>query len=513
MRKVVDRFLYNNQLRSMLIVDGRIVQIGHPDLFEGSEGERVDLGGSHILPGFVDAHCHILPTGLDLMRLNLDSCQSRDDVLDRVRDALKEPASSGWLMAVRYDQTKFADGRHITRDQLDALDSARPILIRHVSGHASVTNTAALLAAGVDENEPDPHGGTFERDPSGRLTGVLLEKAHERVSAAAPDPTAEEMVDAILRAARTMRSMGIVAAADMLTGRFGLENELSAYRQAAERGCEIGLLLYVSWSKVFGPRAMPREAFADWVDVLSNPACRIAGIKIFADGAIGSGTAAIYGRYETEGGSVNGESITSGQLIYSSDRLTEMVRVADDAGFPVAIHAIGNYASDLVMDALSETPDPTIHRIEHAMMLSDGQIDRMGRLGISCCMQPEFLNRFGHSYRRQLGPVRSSWLKRFRSLLDAGVPLSFSSDMPIVTGDPWDGIRAAESRPEGFQASENISRKEAVDAYTREASRVCGLPCGSLEPRAWATYQIYKEDPMTSPSPHLLQTVVEPLRD
>ncbi|MFQ3678358.1 MAG: amidohydrolase, partial [Fimbriimonadaceae bacterium] len=503
---------YNGQPRSMLVVDGRIVQVGHPDLFEGTVGERIDLRGRHVLPGFVDAHCHILPTGLDLMRLNLGACRSQEEVLDQVRDGLGQPSAGPWLMAVHYDQTRFADGRHITRDQLDALDSARPILLRHVSGHAGVANTAALVAAGVAENEPDPPGGAFGRDASGRLTGVLLEKAHERVTAAAPDPTPEEMVDAVLRAGRKMRSMGIVAAADMLTGRFGLEKELDAYRQASQRGCEIGLVLYVSWSKVFGPRAMAREAFADWIDALSTPACRIAGIKIFADGAIGSGTAAIYGRYESDGGSVNGEAITSGQLIYAPERLNDMVRAADEAGFPVAIHAIGNYATDLVMDAFSDTPDPTIHRIEHAMMLSDGQIDRMARLGVSCSMQPEFLIRFGHSYRRQLGPTRSSRLKRFRSLLNAGVPLSFGSDMPIVAGDPWDGIHAASSRPPGFDPAENLTRREAIDAYTREAARVCGLPCGTLEPKAWATYQVYDEDPMTAPRPKPAQTVVESLR-
>lgn len=512
MRKVVDRFRYDGQLRSMLIVDGRIVQVGHPDLFEGTVGERVDLKGQYVLPGFVDAHCHILPTGLDLMRLNLGACQTREEVLDQVREALDQPTSGPWLLAVHYDQTKFADGRHVTRDELDALSTERPILLRHVSGHASVANTAALIAANVAEREPDPPGGAFGRDASGRLTGVLLEKAHERVTAAAPEPTIDEMVEAILRAGSQMRSMGIVAAADMLTGRFGLEKELTAYHRASERGCEIGLVLYASWSKVFGPRATAREAFADWVDALATPSCRIAGIKIFADGAIGSGTAAIYGRYESAGGSVNGEAITSGQLIYDPDRLNEMVRTADEAGYPVAIHAIGNYASDLVMDAFADTPDPTIHRIEHAMMLSDGQIDRMARLGISCSMQPEFLIRFGHSYRRQLGPSRSSQLKRFRSLLNAGIPLSFSSDMPIVAGNPWDGIRAAETRPEGFDPAENLSRQEAVDAYTREAAKICGLPCGTLKPRAWATYQIYREDPMATPHPRPAQTIVESFR-
>ena len=160
-----------------------------------------------------------------------------------------------------------------------------------------------------------------------------------------------------------------------------------------------------------------------------------------------------------------------------------MVRTAVDAGFPVAIHAIGDYAVDLVLDAFEASPHP-MHRLEHAMILSDAQIERIARVGCFVTMQPEFLQKLGHVYRRQLGPERTARLKRARSVIDAGIPLSFSSDRPIVAGDPRDGIRTAVHRPEGFAPDENVAWAEAVRAYTVEGSRANGdgTRYGSLEP-------------------------------
>ncbi len=441
--------------------------------------EVVDLGGKIVLPGFIDSHCHILPAGLDLLKLNLNTCRSREEVLDHLRDW--HPAHpEGWLHAVQYDQTRFSDGVHLTREDLDLISQTRPILLRHYNGHASVANSAALRAAGVDDSTVHPEGGTYERGQDGRMTGVLLETAHEYVTAKAPSPDLEEMVLAILRAGESMATFGITCATDMMTGRFDLDKELQAYKIAADRGCAVRIRLSIQWATLLGPRAIERERYDELVSEFDPTETKVIGVKIFADGAIGSATAAIYGSYEgvkpegyvisrrakTVDVSADGREV-SGQIIYSPQRLNQMVRTADEQGFSVAIHAIGDYASDLVFDAYSQTQDPSRHRIEHAMILSDAQIERMANLGVHCTFQPEFLHRFGHAYRRQLGDARTSKLKRIRSVIDAGVPISLSSDRPIVVGDPWIGISTATSRPAGFDALENITLEEAVDGYTK----------------------------------------------
>jgi len=417
-------------------------------------GPTIDLGGVQLIPAFTDAHCHILPTGLDLQKLHLGACCTHDNVLDAVRQRHEELPEGAWLLAVHYDQTKY-DGVHLHRDQLDAISSDRPILLRHVNGHASVANSATLTASKVNDATPDPKGGTYVKDATGRLTGVLLERAHEFVTAAAPSPTTEEMVEAILAAGEAMASYGVVCATDMMTGRYDLARELEAYRLAAERGCAIRTRLCIQWAELFGPRAKPVD---ELMQALDGERCRVWGAKIFADGAIGSATAAVYEPYVSEGG--------TGQLIYAPEKLMQMVRTAHDKGWRIAIHAIGDRATDLVMDAYEALDEPARHRIEHAMILSDAQIDRMLKLGIHCTMQPEFLARFGHSYRHHLGPERASKLKRFRSVKDAGIPLSFNSDRPIVAGDPWLACRAASNRPEGFDPAENLTYTEALEAYT-----------------------------------------------
>lgn len=451
-----------------------------------------------LLPGFVDAHCHILPMGLDLQKLHLGNCTTKQEVLQAVREQHQALESEKWLMAVHYDQTKFADGTHLTLTDLDSITRSRPILLRHSNGHASIANSAALAAAQVDDSTPNPDGGEFVRDADGRLSGVLLEHAHEIVTSAAPSPTLEEMVDAILRAGDLMSALGITCATDMMTGRWSLDAELQAYRAASERGCKIRLRLFVQWRDLFGRRAIDPSRYKDLTASMNPALCRVEGVKIFADGAIGSATAAIYGRFLTN--EMPSDENTDGVLNYEPERLLEMIKTADAAGHRIAIHSIGDHATDLVMAAYKRTQDPKRHRIEHAMILSDKQIERMASLGCHCTMQPEFLLRFGHAYAKQLGPERAFRIKRLRSVLDAGVPLSLSSDRPIVPGDPWDGIRSAVERPTGFDPAESITLDEAITGYTAMGGIANGDPDqGTLAVGSRADFQVYDSTPSASP--------------
>jgi predicted amidohydrolase YtcJ len=451
------------------------------------------LTGKWVMPSFIDNHCHILPTGLDLQKLYLGACRSHEEVLERVRERLPQIEPGQWLLAVHYDQTRYPGGEHLTRYQLDKISGDVPILLRHSSGHASVANTAALRAAGIREDEPDFKGGAFRRGSDGVIDGVLLEHAHEKVTAAAPAITHDQMVDAILLAAERMADYGIACASDMMTGRFDLQNELRAYAEAAKRGARIRFRLYAQWGAVFGPRRLEPTVFDELVQEIDCENCRLAGIKIFADGAIGAGTAAIYGRYAT-GISDNGDG-TSGTLMYSIDRLNEMVRTAHDAGYSVAVHSIGDHSTDVVMDAIEATDEPSRHRIEHVMLLSDPQIERLAKLGVHVTMQPEFLRHFSHSYERQLGPERKRHLNRAASVLRSGIPLSFSSDRPIVEGDPRAGIEVLTGRPDGYDPSENITGSEAWLGYTSRAASANGDVAGALRSGEPADLQIFTDRP------------------
>ena len=483
----------------MVVEDGRVIVAPSTELPDCSA--VIDCQGKTMLPGFVDAHCHILPTGLDLLKLNLTSCSTKEEILDTVRDR-HQNQPDGWLLAVQYDNNKFADGQHLTVHDLDRISNQRPILLRHYNGHCSIANSVALAEANVTEETKNPSGGEFGRDSGGRLNGVLLEDAHEIVWAATPKPSLDEMVVAIMTAGDRMADLGITCASDMMTGRFDLVNEFKAYQIAAANGCRIRTRLYVQWKEVFGPRGIGLERLRELESTFDDPnRTRIAGIKLFADGAIGSATAAIYGSYTghpangpviSKNGQSTSEVGTSGQLIYSPEKLTHMTKVASDAGYQVAIHAIGDFASDLVMNAFEATGTASKHRLEHAMILSDPQIERLQRLDCYVTFQPEFLLRFGHVYERQLGPEIASKLNRARSVIDAGLKLSFSSDRPIVPGAPMDGIKAAVNRPDGFVQEENCTLHEALIGYTVKGAEVNGDAglIGSLDAGELADFQL-----------------------
>ena len=490
-------------------IEGERVVARHPSQNRPGvlDDTTVDLAGAYLLPSFIDAHCHILPTGLDLAKLHLGVANSKDEVLQLLADRHRSHPD-GWLLAVHYNQTKFDSGEHLTIRELDGISSTRPILLTHVNGHASVANSAAFSVAKIEDNTADPAGGCFGRDESGHLNGLCLEHAHELIQRAKPMPTTLEMARAIVAAGNKMAELGIRCASDMMTGVFDLEQELEAYTLATELGSPIHMRLYLQWRDVFGTRALQESRRSELINRANATASlRVQGIKIFSDGGISSATAAIYGRFlstspQKELKQVNGVPV-DGQLIYSPEKLNHMFLTAHESGMQVSVHAIGDYATDLVLDAMSLTDEPSRHRIEHAMILSDAQIDRMHCVGCYCTFQPEFLMALGPAYRRQLGDERAAKLIRSRSVLDAGIPLSFNSDRPIVAGDPWDGILTASNRPQMFDAAENCTRAESILAYTKAAAEVNGDKgnMGTLEPGTLAHFQLYDEDPMAAGKP------------
>lgn len=465
--------------RNMRVADdGLVTYMGTDEPFADDE---IDLDGGWLMPAFVDCHCHIMPSGFELMRLNLSSCETREEVLTAARDAAAKLPENAWLLAMHYDQNRFQDGRHITAAEIDTYISDRPVILRHSSGHACVVNSPAMRAAGITESSVDPRGGELGRD-AGVPNGVLLENAMELAYRAVPKQSKEEMADAIVAAAQSMSAFGITSAADMMTGYQGLDDELWAYKAAAERGAPLRMRLYVQWSEVFKNKTTLAE-IADALKPIPESLVAVRGVKLFADGAIGAGTAAMHEEYLTGG---------NGRLIYPPEELQRRISMADDAGYPVAIHSIGDRCTDLVLDCFERTADATKHRIEHVMVLSDAQIARIKSVGCNVTLQPEFLHHFAQTYKRNLGEDRYSKLKRTKSLDDAGVSIGFSSDRPIVPGNPWIGIRVAADR-----GDESISVDRGIELYTRGAAEVDGDAAlfGRLNIRQLADFQVYDRDP------------------
>lgn len=477
-RAVVNaRWWLDSSPTNLLIENDRVVYRGADDV---SAEETLNADGRFLLPAFVEPHCHILPAGMDLLRLDLSRFSSREEVLRAVSEAARSVAESDWLQVTHYDANRFADGKNIEIAELDLATGGVPTILRHSSGHSCLVNSRVVLIGGIADAS-DPSGGTVERDDNGSPTGILNETAMGLAYRHVPKPTKFQMRDAIKMAADHMRSFEITLAADMQTGNISIEDELWAYRAVQDDGCTVKMRLYLDWKAVFVKNV-------ELADIKQDERLRVCGVKLFADGAIGPGTAAIYGAFDTG---------KDGQMIYSPEELKRRILMADSAGYAVAVHSIGDRSTDHVLNCFEACAAPSRHRIEHAMLLSDEQIARISRLGHTVTAQPSFLRHFQQGYFRRLGE-RASSLKRLRSILDAKIPLALSSDAPIVPFDPWTGLAVSTNRPGAYSQSENISAKEALFLYTQGAANALGDGdvCGSLAPGQVADYQLLEESPL-----------------
>lgn len=490
------RWGLDGSFQTILVENGLVIERSQANL-DGPVDEVIDLNQQWVLPQFVDNHSHIEATGTYLGYPTLVNCNTKESVLSQLRDALKP--SPPILIAIQYDQNRWG-GDHLSLTELDTISAQIPILIKHSNGHAGVCNSAAFQLANVAPSELDPPSGQFGRDASGQLNGVLYEGALERVTRFFPSLNFEQMKDSIRRGLQKVKSLGYQEVSDMGSNGLDPSQLLQAYGAVAEEPDSLEMRLYLHWKDVFGPRAIHPE-------LIQQHRALIAGVKIFADGAIGSATAAIYGKFTSNPKSqpAGGKSRTDaasatnraadGLLMYPPDRLTEMVCIATEAGFQVATHAIGDLAVDLVMNAYEASGEPARHRIEHAMILSDEQIDRLVKLGCFVSVQPEFLSRFGDAYRTQLGPERGSQLIRTKSMRERGVKVSASTDRPIVEGDPLLGLQMLRTRPFGFTEQENIGGAEALPLWLGEASLANGTAPQLLMPGQPFRANFFQKDP------------------
>jgi predicted amidohydrolase YtcJ len=421
--------------------------------------------------------------------LNLKNTSSREDVFALLRKHAGGVNDGNWILAVHYDANRFEDKRDITALELENACPGVPIVLRHASGHACVASSSALRLAGISKDTQNPEGGVIVRDESGEPTGLLQEDAMSLVYRVVPKPDKYQMRDAIKNAMRSMMSYGITCASDMMTGSYGLEEEFWAYEKAIEETGGFRCRLYIAWEYLF------EKGDFDKRDFPGSEFLKVGGVKLYADGAIGAGTAAFY-----EPDLMGCEGI----LIHEPKDLERKILLAEGAGFSAAVHAIGERAVDVVLDALSKTKNPSKHRIEHAMALNDNSLRRIAEMQIPVVMQPEFLSAFHKTYFSRLKESVARKLKPLRSLIDGGARVALSSDRPIVDGNPWTGIYAASHREEfGFDPNENINMKEAAELYTKSGAIANGEKgrYGFLEPSAFADFQVYQERPIEKTMP------------
>ena len=455
---------------------GRIVAVGlEADLraMTGPATEIVPLGGRALVPGFHDAHCHVLGFGLTLAAVTLTGVPTIPELVQRLQTRANEmnAGAETWIRGRGYNQNIMTEKRHPTRGDLDQVGGGVPfVLITHASGHAVSVNSRVLGRMGVTPDTPDPPGGTIVRDDTGEATGVLLETAANLAYDAAPEPSSREKIAALRRASEAMNAMGITSAVDATLGLAARDSfrEIDVYHEAALSGaltlrCSLMMLLsqLAAMESVPNPRDVTTET--DFV--------RVGPAKVFTDGALTTRTAFLRSAF------VGSDHL--GTAVWTAEQLEEMVLKAHSAGWQIAAHAIGDAAIDLCLDAygkaLAKSPrTDSRHRIEHAMLLWPDQVGRLARLGILPVYQPEFIMRFGDAYALAIGDARAHRLMPYAETSAAGLPLVFSSDIPVISGAPLDGIRSAAERrtPSGvvLGSGQCVSALNGLRAYTEGAA-------------------------------------------
>ena len=446
---------------ALVVENGMVAAVGEKrelsTQFPGAK--KVFLDGAAVIPAFNDCHAHILSAGLALTRADLRGCRNFAEIETRLRGWMDKENQDGWIFGIGYDQDLLPGKRHITRYDLDRIDRHRPIAVRHTSGHCTVVNSKALRLAGLTPQTPDPEGGRIVRDETGEPTGVLLEHAWLLVEKHIPPPDEREIADAVRKICEVMAERGILSASDATTGRLsGLEIESRGYARALEQGAKVRMTLMPDYDQAAG---------AGWLEdrrkvslPQSHPNLRLGPIKLYIDGALGPRTAALKEPYAD--GSV------STVLIYPPEEFNRRVLKAHRGGWQVGVHAIGDLAVELCIRAFEKAqealprPDPR-HRIEHCFLTDAAMVRDMVRLGILAVVQPEFIHHLAHYYRPALGD-RADRGMPVRTWLRAGIPVAFSSDQPVVPGDPIIGWRTAVNRKHktGF----TVAPEEGLDPIT-----------------------------------------------
>ncbi|MEY4376375.1 MAG: hypothetical protein RJB26_925 [Pseudomonadota bacterium] len=506
------------KVEALLVLEGRVAYAGslagarsQVQLLESAAGSAfrtLDLAGAAAFPGFVDSHAHFVGIGLREMTLNLEGTASIAELKTRLaKFAAEQPAGPitgrGWI------ETHWPEGRFPTRQDLDAVVKDRPVYLERADGHAGVANSVALTLGGVTAGTVDPAGGQVLRDAGGQPTGMLIDRAQSLVADRMPQPDTPMKREALRRANRLYLQRGwtglhaMSAAAEDVTLATALagagELKLRSEHYLDPSGAE---------------EVLARGPYAD-----ATGRVRVRGLKLYADGALGSRGAALLAPYADSAKS-------SGLLQMAKEEAQGWMRRALKVNAQVAMHAIGDRGNRLVLDWFQEllegdgTPEGKAFgwdrrwRIEHAQVVSPQDIPRFAKLGVIASMQPS--HAIGDLYfaGARLGPLRLKGAYAWRSLLDAGATICAGSDAPVEKGDPLIEFYAAVYRHslDGFAGpswglDQVVTRAEALRMLTWAPAYACGREheLGSLQVGKMADLSVFSKDLMTVPPAEILQ--------
>ncbi|HUV31258.1 MAG TPA: amidohydrolase [Acidobacteriota bacterium] len=452
---------------SLAVCGHRVIAVGNrleqdPDF---KAYAKVDLGGRTIVPGLVDAHAHFYYFALSLGRVSLDGLESLEACLEKIRTFSRQCRKSEWVLGDGYSPDRFTRRVEPDRYVLDAVTGGRPAFIFSKDQHSVWVNSRALEIAGIGKDTRDPAGGKIDRLADGTPSGIFREQAAYDPVLACIDPPSPQTVQRRYRQALQHAYRKGVTAVHSFDGPDGF----AFFNDLALKG-RLGLRInYYPAARLLPELRRTGTRYGCGDDFL-----RIAGVKVFADGSLGSQTALCFDPYIGTGGDRGIEATSVADM-------KKIIRSAARLGLPCAIHAIGDKAVANVLDAFEMNvalPAGARHRIEHLQLLWRRDISRIRRLKVVASMQPSHCPSDMHMIRKYWGK-RGANAFIFRTLIDRGVDLAFGSDAPIELLDPMAGIAAAarRARPgsrDVFYPDQRIKASEALYRFTVGPAVACG---------------------------------------
>ena len=501
---------------AIAVKNGRVLRVGSTSdvrRLEGKNTKVTDLGGRLVLPGFIDSHEHCIRNGLqmDWVKCGSPPMNNLGDIIEALKTKAKAIPKGKWVIGHWFDESKLVEKRFPNRYDLDLASSEHPIYLGRAGGHNSVANSLALEIAGITKDTPQPQGGRIDKDANGEPTGRLDEiAAMNLVKNKIPVPTQDESIVIMVRnwskVEEDLLSWGITTVHEAHIK----APEAIAYQELLRQNklrLRVGLMLdgmapYAGYATSDLSRQGLRTGFS------YGDKIRIIGVKVGVDGAMGSRTAAFYKPYE-------GEPNNLGIVRVTQDELTDETIRCHKAGLRACIHAIGDRAIDMALEAIeaavkqSEWKDHR-HRIEHVGYAEEHQIDRMKRLGVLVSASIGFCYPIGDSHLEALGKERMRWYYPMRSLKEKGIVTGGNSD---GFGSNWaiTGIHGCVNRTtaggETLYDGECIPRTDAIKVYTINGAYLEGAENekGILSPGMMADMVVLDRDILTCPPQEIVQ--------
>ncbi len=496
---------------AMGVENGRIAVIGEREDMEkwaeGTEAVWHDMNGRFVIPGFQDSHMHLVQYGYGLTTADLTGCTSSISALqkglltymgERKREKGSWIVGRGWNHEYFQDKKRFPD-----RYDLDLVSAEQPIIIYRVCGHIACVNSAALAAAGVTGDTAQPAGGSFDTDDNGEPTGVFREYGIELVSRMIPPPEKDEIKNFILQAMKRLGAYGITSAqSDDLAAFPGVSYEevLSAYRELEAEGLltvkvyEQCLLSDMETLKHFLAKGYRTGAGSRFF--------AIGPLKIISDGSLGARTAYLSRPYDDD--SENPDNC--GIPVCSQSELDERITYASGHGMQVAVHAIGDKAMDMAVDAIGKameghTENNMRHGIVHCQITTKALLKKFRKFNLHAYIQSVFLNNDNRIVEKRVGTERALDTYQYKTLLNMGLDVSNGSDAPVEHPDVLAGIQCAVTRTtldgtKTFLADQAVTVEEALETYTVMGARASfeEEEKGMLMPGMAADFTVLSED-------------------